>query len=304
MIPPSYTVSQRMHRDGRSTPEILRQVESLYGNQEPCWPTDPYDFLVWWHCGYPASDTSCAKGWEKLNSEVGVEPRQLLTAGAARLAQVLKAGGMVPELRAMRLMEIAARIQDGYGGDLRAGLAGPLSKVRQALKRFPNIADPGADRILLFGGIAPVPAVPSNACMCWCAYSAARSARNYGVTYREAQEAIEAEIPKNLDARTRAYLLVKRHGQTVCKRSNPECEHCPSALPHTGRPWSGDVIGGTGRGLIKTVETLPGATSAWSVALASRRRARRRTVPVYDKPTTIRSLCQHTDPSRDRLLFK
>ena len=95
---------------------------------------------------------------------------------------------------------------------------------------------------------------------------------NYGVTYREAQEAIEAEIPKNLDARTRAYLLVKRHGQTVCKRSNPECEHCPSALPHTGRPWSGDVIGGTGRGLIKTIETLPGATGAWSLALASRRR--------------------------------
>ena len=120
-------------------------------NQEPCWPTDPYDFLVWWHCGYPASDTSCAKGWEKLNSEVGVEPRQLLAAGAARLARVLKAGGMVPELRAMRLMEIAARIQDEYGGDLRAGLAGPLSKVRQALKRFPNIADAGADRILLFG---------------------------------------------------------------------------------------------------------------------------------------------------------
>ena len=216
-----------MHRDARSIPEILRQLESLYGNQEPCWPTDPYDFLVWWHCGYPASDTSCAKGWEKLNREVGVEPRQLLTAGAARLARVLKAGGMVPELRAMRLMEIAARIQDEYGGDLRAGLAGPLSKVRQALKRFPNIADPGADRILLFGGIAPVPAVPSNCPHVLVRIQRGQERENYGVTYREAQEAIEAEIPKNFDARTRAYLLVKRHGQTVCKRRNPECAHCP-----------------------------------------------------------------------------
>jgi hypothetical protein len=62
-----------MHRDARSVPEILRQLESLYRNQEPCWPSDPYDFLVWWHCGYPASDTPCAKGWGKLNSEVGVE---------------------------------------------------------------------------------------------------------------------------------------------------------------------------------------------------------------------------------------
>ena len=194
---------------------------------EPCWPTDPYDFLVWWHCRYPASDTSCAKGWEKLNSEVGVEPRQLLAAGAARLARVLKAGGMAPELRAMRLMEIAARIQDEYGGDLPAGLAEPLSKVRQALKRFPNIADPGADRILLFGGIAPVPAAPSNCPHVLVRIQRGQERDNYGVTYREAQEAIEAEIPKNFDARTRAYLLVKRHGQTVCKRSNPECEHCP-----------------------------------------------------------------------------
>ena len=163
------------------------------------------------------------KDGRKLNSEVGVEPRQLLAAGAARLARVLKAGGMVPELRAMRLMEIAARIQDEYGGDLRAGLAGPLSKVRQALKRFPNIADPGADRILLFGGIAPVPAVPSNCPHVLVRIQRGQERDNYGVTYREAQEAIEAEIPKNFDARTRAYLLVKRHGQTVCKRSNPEC---------------------------------------------------------------------------------
>ena len=166
-----------MHRDARSIPEILRQLESLYGNQEPCWPTDPYHFLVWWHCGYPASDTSCAKGWEKLNSEVGVEPRQLLAAGAARLARVLKAGGMVPELRAMRLMEIAGRIQDEYGGDLRAGLAGPLSKVRQALKRFPNIADGGADPYSSLGALHPFLRCPLTARMCWCAYSAARSAR-------------------------------------------------------------------------------------------------------------------------------
>jgi len=208
-------------------PEILRQLEALYGIQTPCWPTDPYRFLVWWHCGYPASDAACAKGWEALNRDVGVEPRQILSAGAARLALALKPGGMVPELRAVRLMEIAARVHDEYGGDLRAGLAGPLIKVRQALKRFPNIADPGVDRILLFGGIAPVAAVPSN-----CPHVLVRIERglereNYGVTYREAQQAIEAEIPASFDARTRAYLLLKCHGQTLCKRKNPKCETCP-----------------------------------------------------------------------------
>jgi len=216
-----------MHKATLRVPAILRQLESLYGNQAPCWPTDPYHFLVWWHCGYPASDAACAKGWDSLNKEVGVELPQLLAAGAARLARALKPGGMVPELRAMRLMEIAARIQDEYGGDLHAGLAGPLTKVRQALKRFPNIADPGADRILLFGGIAPVPAVPSNCPHVLVRIQRGQERENYGVTYREAQQEIEADIPANFDARTRAYLLLKRHGQDLCKRSNPKCDQCP-----------------------------------------------------------------------------
>src|ERR1017187_3552418 len=103
-------------------PEILRQLESLYGAQEPCWPTDPYHFLVWWHCGYPASDAACAKGGESLNKAVGVETGQLLQASKAQRTRALKAGGMVPALRAMRLLEIAARVQDEFGGDLRAGL--------------------------------------------------------------------------------------------------------------------------------------------------------------------------------------
>ncbi len=37
-----------------STGEILKRLEASHGKQRPCWPTDPYLFLVWWHCGYPA----------------------------------------------------------------------------------------------------------------------------------------------------------------------------------------------------------------------------------------------------------
>jgi len=209
--------------------EILWRLESRYGRQEPCWPTEPYDFLVWWHCGYPASDAACAKGWDALKRDVGVGPRQILEAGAARLTMALKAGGMVPELRAMRLMEIAARVENEYGGDLRTGLVGPLAKVRQALKRFPNIADAGADRILLFAGIAPVPAIPSNCPHVLVRIRRGQERENYSVTYREAQQAVEAEVPKSIDARSRAYLLLKRHGQTLCKRRNPKCNDCPLA---------------------------------------------------------------------------
>ena len=151
-----------MRKKGLPISGLLKVLESFYGRQEPSWPTDPYLFLVWWHCGYPASDTACAKGWQSLTREIGVEPEDLLKASPANLGRALRPGCMVPELRAVRLKEIAARVKDEYAGDLRSALVGPITQVRKLLKKFPNIADPGADRILLFGSIAPVAAIPSN----------------------------------------------------------------------------------------------------------------------------------------------
>jgi len=34
-------------------------------------------------------------------------------------------------------------------------------------------------------------------------------------------------VPETFDARTRAYLLLKQHGQEVCKRTKPRCDQCP-----------------------------------------------------------------------------
>jgi len=126
----------------------------------------------------------------------------------------------------MRLKEIAARIKDEFGDDLRAGLIGPLKEVRRRLKRFSNVADPGADRILLFGGIEPVAAVPSNCPHVLVRIQSGQERESYRVTYREAQQAILSEVAENFDARTRAFLLLKKHGQDVCKRTKPLCNQC------------------------------------------------------------------------------
>ena len=104
-------------------------------------------------------------------------------------------------LRALRLKEIAARVQHELDGDLRSPLVGPLERARKALKKFPNIADPGADRILLFSGIAPIAAVPSNCPHVLVRIIHGQERENYGVTYREAQEAIENETAKKADVR-------------------------------------------------------------------------------------------------------
>lgn len=222
-----------MRRGGRNItevdlPGIFEALEAHYGTQRPEWPLDPYLFLVWWHCGYPASDAACARGWKALSEKIGVRIEDLHAASLKELTAALKAGGMVPDLRAQRLKQIVELIQQQFGGDLKGGLSAmPVARARAALKKFPNIADPGADRILLFAGLDPVAAAPSN-----CPHVLVRIRKgferdNYGVTYREAQEMIESATPRSCEARQRAYLLLKRHGQEICKRTNPKCAICP-----------------------------------------------------------------------------
>jgi endonuclease-3 len=206
---------------------LLDRLENFYGPQQPHWPLDPYEFLVWWQCGYPASDAACARGWKKLQSDVGIAPEHLLSATPGTLASALKPGGIVPELRALRLKEIAMWVKNECDGDLRSALTGPLPKARKMLKKLPGIGDPGADRILLFAGIAPVAAVPSNAPQVLVRILDGHEEENYVANYRAGQRAIAAQMPETFDARTRAYLLVKTHGQEICKRTKPRCGECP-----------------------------------------------------------------------------
>jgi endonuclease III len=207
--------------------DILDSLESNYGALDPAAPTDPYEFLIWWHCGYPASEERCSKGWASLTREIGIAPKQLTNASTAKLVRALKAGGMVPDLRAARLKEIAERVQEEYGGDLRSALSRlSAPQARKALKAFPGIGNPGADRILLFSRLSPVAAVPSA-----CPYVLVRvlqgpEGQKYVAIYAAAQQMLNT-LPATFDERIRGYLLVARHGHELCKRSIPLCDRCP-----------------------------------------------------------------------------
>jgi len=201
-------------------------LEVFYGKQTPLWPTDPYEFLIWWHCGYPASDARCAKGWDSLSRLIGVATDKILGASLAELGDALMPGGMAPELRAFRMKTIAAKVRDEFGDDLARALRQSPAQARKILKTFSNIGDGGADRIVLFAGLAPVAAIPSNCPHVLVRMLFGKERPNYNLNYRNAQDMIAAEVPEKFEARSRAYLLLKRHGQEICK-TKPRCEKCP-----------------------------------------------------------------------------
>jgi endonuclease-3 len=227
-----------MQKSKRVLGRVLDALEKHYGKQAPVGPSDPYEMILFVNCGYPATDTSCAKGYEALKREVGTKTEAILAASKAKLAKLMRLGGIVPELRAERLKTIAKIVNEEFGGDLKCSLEKLLQEekkgsckgirlAKKALKEFPVIGDPGADKILLFAELAPIAAVPSACVAVPQRVLFGDEDKNYAAGYRAAQEAMAVELPKAFDARQRAYLLLKRHGAEICKRTKPKCGICP-----------------------------------------------------------------------------
>ena len=206
---------------------VLDRLEKHYGKRTPLTPAGAYEMVVYANCGYPANDATCTKGFAALTKKIGTRPDEILAAPEKELRDVLRLGGIFPELRAQRLREIAARVRDQYDGDLTAALRKPLAEARKTLKQFPTIGDPGADKILLFTGVAPVAAVPSNCVHVPLRLGLGTAYKSYTRDYRSAQDALAAALPETRAARLRAYLLLQHHGQELCKRSRPHCDECP-----------------------------------------------------------------------------
>ena len=95
--------------------------------------------------------------------------------------------------------------------------------------KFPSIGAPGADKILLLSRSHPVFALDSNGLRVLLRLGHGREAKSYAATYRSVQEAIAPQLEPDHDWLIRAHLLLRRHGQTLCRRSRPLCEACPVA---------------------------------------------------------------------------
>lgn len=212
--------------------QILDRLEKHYGPPKRPYPSDPYEMILHRNAGYPQSDERCDKGFQALKKQIGLAPKKILAASDEALRDAARHGGMMPELRAQRLRDIAARVLDEFGGDMRAVMKRPLPDAKRALKKFPTVADATAEKILLFTRTAPVAAVPSN-----CVHVPLRlfggkpemaRTRWYGA-YRLVQDILRDALPETCEAQIRAYLLIKRHAAETCKLAHPRCDQCPVA---------------------------------------------------------------------------
>jgi endonuclease III len=224
-------------RSPGSLKAAIARLARLHPAGEPL--TDPLAILVWENVGYLVDDARRAELFAEFAGKIGLKAHRIANAPMPVLTDIASRGGMHPQKRAERLVEIGRLAISECDGDIARTLrALPLARARALLKKFPSVGDPGADRILLFAGIAPRPCLESNGLRALVRLGYCVEGKSYAQTYRDATAALVRDGSPDPEWMKRAYLVLREHGKALCKRSAPLCEPCPLDAVCAHRPIS------------------------------------------------------------------
>ena len=191
---------------------IVTALEKVYG-RPVLRITDPFEMIVLENAAYLVDDARRYETFERLRAAIGVTPEAIAKRSREEIAEAIAGGGMLPEHRAEKVLECAR-------------LAVKVGVTEKTLRKFPSIGEPYADRILLFNGKKLTLAPDSNALRVLLRLGYGEESKNYAKTYRSAVAATAGEL-RDANFAQRAHVLLRRHGQELCKRSAPRCELCP-----------------------------------------------------------------------------
>ncbi len=187
---------------------------------------DPWELIVLENVAYLVDDERRMATYRALEEAIGTTPEAILAADPKKLARAIRGGGMQPEHRAAKLIKAATIAQRVGLPKLRALMKTAPEEARRVLKRFPGIGDPGADKLLLFMGNAKTIAPDSNALRVLVRLGYGEEHRAYSTTYRVTTSTADRALGRDF---LEAHVLLRKHGQELCKRTRPRCEQCPIA---------------------------------------------------------------------------
>ena len=209
--------------------KVIARLKRHYGEPKLPPARGPFELVMWENACYLLPNERRAEVFEGLRLKVGLKAESILKSNGETLLALATRGGMRPETRVFRWREIARITVTQFAGDLDQILREPYEKAKRALKKFPNIGDPGAEKILLFCGMGPGLPLESNGLRVLTRLGYGRAQKNYGATYRSVQEALRDQLSRTAAELARSHLLLREHGKTLCKTNAPLCRVCPLA---------------------------------------------------------------------------
>jgi endonuclease III len=205
--------------------DVAKALRDVYGDVA-VEITDPFEMVLLENAAYLVDDARRIATFRALKAAIGTSPEAILRRSEAEIAGVIAGGGMKPEHRAAKVRESAAVAKRIGLPRLNEAIRTDPEAAKKRLREFPSVGEPYADRILLFAGGHPRIAPDSNALRVLCRLGFVEEAKSCSTTYRKAATRTADEIADAKTART-LHLLLRRHGQEVCKASEPRCALCP-----------------------------------------------------------------------------
>jgi endonuclease III len=221
----NYDISMTRDRRRISLRDVVAALEAFYGRAKPPLRTKWFELVLLENVAYLVDDARRAKAFQRLKREIGTSPEAILRCDAGTIAAVIADGGMKPMMRAEKVRQCAEIALSIGTRDLDLAMKTDPAHAKRLLRRFPSVGEPCADKILLFcGGVASL-APDSNALRVLTRLGFVEEKRTYQATYRAAVAVPRGDVPTVADAQS-AHLLLRRHGQEICKRSSPRCDMC------------------------------------------------------------------------------
>lgn len=206
--------------------EIIEILRGQHGDPVPPHVIDPFEMILYENVSYLVDDERRSKAFENLRNVIGLRPEDILNASPEQLRSVAELAGSNKQGQIAKLIRSAEIVREEFDGDLTTVLDRTFVKARAALKRFPSIGEPGAEKILLFNRLSPVLALESNGLRVLIRIGFTEEPGSYSSMYRNAQSAVASQLPQDPHLMIDAYQLLRSHGQTICKRIKPMCGSC------------------------------------------------------------------------------
>jgi len=199
---------------------FLDALREQYGVVALPEPRTPFALIVWENCAYLVDDERRRQTFANLRKTVGITPVKLVAAGPKKIEAAIRDGGMQPPHRAAKVFESAQVALD---------VSGDGWHDRKVLKRFPGIADPGADKVLLLCGFSDAPAIDSNGLRVLERLHVVAPGQSYAAAYRAGVRML-SQAGFRGDKAIEAFALLRAHGRELCKRATPLCGACSLRL--------------------------------------------------------------------------
>lgn len=205
--------------------EAVQRLRKLYGRPAKPATSDPFELVLWENVAYLAPPARRRDAFDQLRRTVGTRPERILAAPQASLDRIAS-HGVLKDTFGARLRECARIAVERFGSDLDAAADLPLPAAKRALRAFPGIGEPGAEKILLFSGRHALLAPESNGLRVLARLGLVREEKSYARMYAASRTAA-ADLAPKAGVLLEAHLLLQHHGQTLCKRTAPLCPACP-----------------------------------------------------------------------------